>query len=80
MLEHITTAGAVDFVKDAGPKTAATITAHHLLFNRNHMLNGEGGAIPEEYHTAYVLDRTNTTGTVWLGLTANCAGTPFTTP
>ena len=38
-------------------------------FNRNHMINFEGGAIPEEYHTAYIVDRVNTTGTVWLGLT-----------
>ena len=42
-------------------------------FNRNHMVNFEGGAIPEEYHTAYVMDRVNTTGTVWLGLTVACA-------
>ncbi len=41
-------------------------------FNRNHMINFEGGAIPEEYQTAYLLDRTNTTGTVWLGLTVAC--------
>ena len=37
------------------------------------MINFEGGAIPEEYHTAYVIDRVNTTGTVWLGLTVGCA-------
>ena len=42
-------------------------------FNRNHMINFEGGAVPEEYHTAYVIDRVNTTGTVWLGLTVGCA-------
>jgi hypothetical protein len=42
-------------------------------FNRNHMINYEGGAIPEEYQTAYVLDRINTTATVWLGLTMACA-------
>ena len=42
-------------------------------FNRNHMINFEGGAIPEEYRTAYVVDRVNTTGTVWLGLTVGCA-------
>src|SRR5713101_1746822 len=42
-------------------------------FNRNHMINFEGGAIPEEYHTAYLVDRVNTTGTVWLGLTIGCA-------
>ena len=42
-------------------------------FNRNHMINFEGGAIPEEYHNAYIVDRVNTTGTVWLGLTVACA-------
>jgi len=41
-------------------------------FNRNHMINFEGGAIPEEYHHAYLVDRVNTTGTVWLGLTVGC--------
>jgi hypothetical protein len=42
-------------------------------FNRNHMINFEGGAVPEEYHTAYLVDRVSTTGTVWLGLTVACA-------
>jgi hypothetical protein len=42
-------------------------------FNRNHMINFEGGAIPEEYHNAYIVDRVNTTSTVWLGLTMTCA-------
>jgi hypothetical protein len=42
-------------------------------FNRNHMINFEGGAIPDEYHTAYIVDRVNTTGTVWLGLGVGCA-------
>lgn len=42
-------------------------------FNRNHMINFEGGAIPEEYHTAYIIDRVNTTATVWLGLTLQCS-------
>ncbi len=41
-------------------------------FNRNHMITFEGGAIPEEYQTAYIVDRVNTTGTVWLGLTVAC--------
>ncbi len=41
-------------------------------FNRNHMINFEGGAIPEEYHNAYLVDRVNTTATVWLGLTVAC--------
>lgn len=41
-------------------------------FNRNHMINFEGGAIPEEYHTAYIVDRVNTTSTIWMGLTMGC--------
>ena len=41
-------------------------------FNRNHMINFEGGAIPQEYHNAYIIDRVNTTGSVWLGLTVAC--------
>jgi len=40
VLEHITTKNAVDFVKSAGDNIGATITAHHLLYNRNHMLVG----------------------------------------
>ncbi|MDR3639619.1 MAG: PSD1 and planctomycete cytochrome C domain-containing protein [Isosphaeraceae bacterium] len=42
-------------------------------FNRNHMINIETGAVPEEYLNAYVVDRVNTTATVWLGLTVACA-------
>ncbi len=42
-------------------------------FNRNHMLNGEGGRIAEESRVEYVVDRVNTTSTVWLGLTVACA-------
>lgn len=42
-------------------------------FNRNHMINYEGGAIPEEYLTQYIKDRVNTTSKVWLGLTMECA-------
>jgi hypothetical protein len=42
-------------------------------FNRNHMINFEGGIIPEEYRIEYVTDRANTTGTVWLGLSVGCA-------
>ncbi|PCI57910.1 MAG: dihydroorotase [Gammaproteobacteria bacterium] len=40
VLEHITTKNAVDFVQSASKNVAATITVHHLLFNRNHMLVG----------------------------------------
>ncbi len=42
-------------------------------FHRNHMTNGEGGRDPAESRVDYVLDRTNTTGTLFLGLTLNCA-------
>jgi len=42
-------------------------------FNRNHRGNGEGGIIPEEYAVEYVVDRVETTSTVWLGLTMGCA-------
>jgi hypothetical protein len=42
-------------------------------FNRNHRGNGEGGIIPEEYAVEYVVDRVDTTATVWLGATVGCA-------
>jgi Protein of unknown function (DUF1549)/Protein of unknown function (DUF1553)/Planctomycete cytochrome C len=41
-------------------------------FHRNHMTNGEGGRDPEESRIDYVIDRTNTVGTLWLGLTLGC--------
>ena len=42
-------------------------------FNRHHMTNGEGGRDPEESRIDYVMDRVNTLGTVWLGMTLGCA-------
>ncbi|MFC5080737.1 Dihydroorotase [Vibrio thalassae] len=47
VLEHITTADAAQFVKNANDNVAATITAHHLMYNRNHML--VGGIKPHFY-------------------------------
>ena len=47
VLEHVTTKDAVDFVKSAGDKVAATITAHHLLWNRNEIFRG--GLRPHAY-------------------------------
>ncbi|MBU2753458.1 dihydroorotase [Acidithiobacillus sp. CV18-2] len=47
VLEHVTTSTAVDFVQAAGPRTAATITAHHLLLNRNALF--QGGIRPHHY-------------------------------
>ncbi|MBX7207649.1 MAG: DUF1553 domain-containing protein [Verrucomicrobiaceae bacterium] len=42
-------------------------------FNRNHRGNAEGGIVPEEFAVEYVVDRVDTTCTVWLGLTMGCA-------
>ena len=47
ILEHVTTADGVDFVRDAGDNMAATITTHHLFINRNHIL--AGGLRPHYY-------------------------------
>ena len=41
-------------------------------FNRNHLLNGEGGAIAEEQRFVNLFDRMDTTSTNWLGLTMAC--------
>jgi hypothetical protein len=42
-------------------------------FHRNHRMNSEGGIVPEEYAAEYVVDRVETTYTVWMGLTMGCA-------
>lgn len=42
-------------------------------FHRNHRINTEGGLIAEEWRVENVVDRLETTGAVWLGLTAGCA-------
>lgn len=42
-------------------------------FNRNTMLNQEGGVDPEEYYWYELVDRVNTTSAVWLGSTLGCA-------
>ncbi|MBV9470863.1 MAG: PSD1 domain-containing protein, partial [Abitibacteriaceae bacterium] len=42
-------------------------------FHRNTGINEEGGANPEQFRTEAVVDRVNTTSTVWLGLTLGCA-------
>ena len=42
-------------------------------FNRNHKITQEGGAIPEEYRTEYVADRTNTFGKAFLGISVECS-------
>jgi dihydroorotase len=47
VLEHITTRDAVQYVEVTGPNVAATITAHHLLMNRNALFMG--GIRPHHY-------------------------------
>jgi dihydroorotase len=47
VLEHITTREAVHYVEVTGPNVAATITAHHLLLNRNALF--QGGIRPHHY-------------------------------
>ena len=54
VLEHITTKDSVDFVTESKSTIAATITAHHLLANRNHMLVG---GIRPHYYCLPVLKR-----------------------
>ncbi len=54
VLEHITTADAVEFVEQAPANVAATITAHHLLFNRNHLL---AGAVRPHFYCLPILKR-----------------------
>ncbi|MGR3794380.1 dihydroorotase [Vannielia sp. SX4] len=47
VMEHITTAEAVEYLRDGGDDLGATITTHHLMINRNHML--VGGIRPHYY-------------------------------
>ena len=42
-------------------------------FHRNTLINGEGGTDDEQFRIESVVDRVNTTGAVWLGLTVGCA-------
>jgi hypothetical protein len=42
-------------------------------FNRNHQQSQEGGIVPKEYHTEYVIDRVNTFGKTFLAHTVECA-------
>ncbi len=54
VLEHITTHDAVQFVEQSAAHVAATITAHHLLYNRNHLL---AGGLRPHYYCLPVLKR-----------------------
>ncbi|MBL8339993.1 MAG: dihydroorotase, partial [Rubrivivax sp.] len=54
VFEHITTAEAAAYVAEAGPLTAATVTAHHLLYNRNALFTG---GLQPHYYCLPVLKR-----------------------
>ena len=54
VLEHITTRQAVEFVEAGSSNIAATVTAHHLMYNRNHML---AGGIRPHYYCLPILKR-----------------------
>ena len=54
VFEHITTTDAAAFVRESGPNVAATITPHHLLYNRNAIL---AGGIRPHYYCLPVLKR-----------------------
>lgn len=54
VVEHITTTEAIDFVRDAPVRVAATITAHHLALNRNALFQG---GIQPHYFCAPLLQR-----------------------
>ena len=59
VFEHITTAEAAQYVNEADAHTGATITAHHLLYNRNALFLGAGGAaaLRPHYYCLPVLKR-----------------------
>jgi len=53
-LEHITTSHGIDYVRDAPGDIAGTITTHHLMIHRNHMLVG---GIPPHYYCLPIVKR-----------------------
>jgi dihydroorotase len=75
VLEHVTTAQGVDFVKGSGSNVAGTITAHHLLLNRNAIfvggLNPHAYCLPvlkrEKHREALVAAATGGNGKFFLG-------------
>ena len=75
VLEHVTTKQGAEYVAEAGSHTAATLTAHHLLYNRNALF--AGGMRPhwyclpilkrEEHRRALVAAATSGSGRFFLG-------------
>lgn len=69
-LEHITTKIAVDFILNNNKNTAATITPHHLLLNRNDLL--VGGIKPHYYCLPILKNRANQEAVVQAALSGDC--------
>ncbi|MBR9805389.1 dihydroorotase, partial [bacterium] len=69
-LEHITTKDAVAFIESQPDNKGATITAHHLLYNRNHMLVG---GIRPHYYCLPILKRSEHQEAL---IAAACSGNP----
>jgi dihydroorotase len=70
VFEHITTRDAAEFVHNGPPRLAATITAHHLLYNRNAIL---AGGIRPHYYCLPVLKREEHRQAL---VQAACSGSP----
>src|SRR5215470_1681189 len=64
---------AGDLLPQASSSEAALNLRIATAFNRNHRINAEGGIVPEEYRNEYVVDRVDTTSTVFMGLTLGCS-------
>jgi len=70
VFEHVTTEDAVQFVESAGPNIAATITPHHLLYNRNAMF---AGGMRPHFYCLPILKRERHRQAL---LSAACSGNP----
>ena len=64
---------AGDLMPARGRSTPTKAMRIATAFNRNHQQNMEGGIVEEEFQREYVLDRTNTLGDAFLGLSVGCA-------
>ena len=70
VLEHVTTREGVDFVVNSADSVAATITAHHLLLNRNAMFRG--GLQPHSYCLPVLKRETHRSALVEAAISGNC--------
>ncbi|CAL1329459.1 dihydroorotase [Candidatus Providencia siddallii] len=69
VLEHITTKESVEYVLRSNQYTAATITPHHLMFNRNHMLSD---GIKPHFYSFPILKRKKHQEALQYALTTGC--------